>query len=96
MAEEQKIILPLSPAYTFGSEHGLAVEVNEIREMDIEWPLSYTTTVQRGYLLDLFEKHGILDEFIAKHWPSGATKSGLAHRRHCLRVRQRYIDSSRA
>jgi hypothetical protein len=92
MAEEQRIVLPVLPAYKFGIEKGLEREINEIREMDIEWDLSYTTTVRRGYVLDLFQQHGILDEFISKHWPYGATPSGQTYRRRYLQIKQRYLD----
>jgi hypothetical protein len=33
----------------------------DIREMVIEWDSSYTTSLRKGYLVELFEKRGILN-----------------------------------
>src|SRR5713226_4281866 len=66
-------VLPLKTAYAFGSEHSLQAEVDEIKDMEIGWNLSYTSTVRRGYIVDLFEKRGLLEEFKAKHWAYGNT-----------------------
>ena len=40
--------LPLKSAYIFGFDHGLQDEVNQIREMDVGWNLSYSSTVRRA------------------------------------------------
>jgi hypothetical protein len=85
-------VLPLKSAYLFGSEHGLKAEVDEIRNMEIGWNLSYTSTVRRGHIVELFAKHGLLDEFTAKYWPSGNTEDGLKERNRYLRIKQRYDE----
>ena len=63
--------LPLKSAYAFGAEHDLKAEVDEIRNMEIGWNLSYTSSVRRGYIVDLYEKHSLLEEFKATHWANG-------------------------
>jgi hypothetical protein len=90
MSEEQTNILPLTAAYPFGASKGLEGEVNKIKNMIIEWDLSYTSSLRRGYIVDLFVKHGIFDEFKLKHWPAGNTPAGESRVRRFLRVKERY------
>jgi hypothetical protein len=86
------IALPLRSAYTFGAEHGLQAEINDIKNMAIGWTLAYTSTVRRGYIVDLFEKHRLLEEFKATHWPNGNTPGGMSAQEGYLRIKQRYED----
>jgi hypothetical protein len=58
---------PLRAAYPFGEEHGLGKEIADIRDMVIEWDLQYTSSLRRGYIIELFEKQGIFDEFKSKY-----------------------------
>jgi hypothetical protein len=90
MSEEQKVQFSIKPVYAFGASHGLEKEVNDIRDMVIEWNSSYTTSVRKGYLVELFEKHGILDEFKAKHWMLGNTPAGEKERQRVLRIKEQY------
>jgi hypothetical protein len=90
MSEEPTQSLSLKAAYEFGAEHGLANEVHEIRDMDIEWDLSYTSTLRRGYIVALFESRGIFDGFKAAHWSFGNTPAGERKRNWYLRVKARY------
>ena len=53
---DAKLRFSIKPAYAFGVEHGLGPEVDEIRDMEIEWDLAYNTSVRKGYLLELFER----------------------------------------
>ena len=92
MAEEQTRTLSLKAAYAFGANHGLEQEVNEIREMVIEWDSSYTSSLRRGYVVSLFEKHGMLEDFKAAHWVFGNTPTGETQRRHYLRIKTQYED----
>jgi len=85
-------VLPLKTAYAFGSEHDLQAEVDEIRGMEIGWNLSYTSSVRRGYVVELFEKRGLLEEFKAKHWAYGNTPGGVKERDRYLRIKKRYDD----
>jgi hypothetical protein len=84
--------LPLRSAYTFGAEHGLQADVNEIRNMEIGWNLAYTSTVRRGYIVDLFGKHRLLEEFKTTHWPNGNTPRGINAQDGYLRIKQRFED----
>ncbi|MGP8251406.1 MAG: endonuclease NucS domain-containing protein [Terracidiphilus sp.] len=78
-------ILSLTAAYPFGNAMGLELEVAKIRDMAIEWNSSYTSSVRRGCIIDLFEKHGVFGEFKEKCWPFGNTSQGA-------KKRQRYLD----
>jgi hypothetical protein len=84
--------LPLTSAYAFGSENGQQAAVNEIRNMEIGWDLSYTSNVRRGYIVDLFEKNVLLEKFKAAHWPNGNTPKGKGMQAQYLRIKQRYED----
>jgi len=90
MSEEQKVRFSIKPAYAFGAAHGLEKEVGEIRDMEIEWDSSYTTSLRKGYLVHLFEKSGIFDEFKTEHWPLGSTPAGAKERERVLRIKERY------
>lgn len=92
MNEKQTIRFPLTAAYPFGAAHGLDREVKEIKDMEIEWDRSYTSTVRRGYLVELFEQHGIFDEFKVKHWTDGNTHAGETHRKRYLLIMKEYKD----
>ena len=90
MTERQPQALSLPAAYEFGALHGLEHEVREIKDMEVEWELSYNSTVRRGYVVELFERHRLLDEFKTKHWAFGATPAGDRKRRLYLRIKERY------
>ena len=84
--------LSVNDAYRFGAEHGLQSQVIEIREMEIEWDRSYTTTVRRGYIADLFLSKGLLSAYMEKHWKNGKTTTGQSLLRHYLKVKAEYDD----
>jgi hypothetical protein len=92
MNDEQRPILPVKDAYKFGAEHGLGEAMEKIKQMEIEWDSSYTTTVRRGYIVDVFTKHSLFEEFKEKYWPTGNTPWGLSKTRFFARIRQRYED----
>jgi RecB family endonuclease NucS len=52
--------------------------------------LPYTTTLRLGYVIDLFQKRQIFDDFKAAHWQYGDTPRGEAKTRFFLRVKERY------
>ena len=91
MSEEQKT-LPIKEAYRFGAEHSLEREMAEIRDMEIKWGLSYTTSLRRGYVLDLFTKKQILEAFKKSHWSAGDTHWGQRKSRFWLHLKDRYLD----
>lgn len=92
MNEEQTAGLSLRAAYAFGASHGLEREVADIRDMVIEWDSTYTSSLRRGYVVDLFEKHGIFEEFKANHWSLGTTPAGETKIRRYRRIKQQYED----
>ena len=92
MTDELKVRFSIKPAYVFGASHGLEKQVNAIRDMEIEWDSSYTTSVRKGYILDLFEKHSVFDEFKSKHWTTGNTPAGEKERKRVLRIKEQYEE----
>ncbi|MGH8644731.1 MAG: endonuclease NucS domain-containing protein [Gammaproteobacteria bacterium] len=92
MNEDQTAALSLKAAYAFGASKGLKREVDEIRDMVIEWDSSYTSSLRRGYIVELFEKNGIFDEFKADHWARGNTPAGETKRRRYLKIKKEYED----
>lgn len=92
MIIEERKRFPLRSAYAFAAAHGLSAQAAEIRDMEIEWDRSYTSTVRRGRLIRLFEQHGLMPQFVEEQWPIGATTAGDSARRTALRVAQEYDD----
>jgi hypothetical protein len=92
MDEDQTVALSLKAAYAFGAAHGLQQEVNEIRNMVIEWDSSYTSSLRRGYIVELFEKNDIFEQFKREHWSNGNTQKGEVRRRRYLRIKNQYED----
>ena len=92
MNSDKMTALPLMSAYPFGTAHGLEMEVDKIRNLEIEWERKTTSSVRRGYIIDLFENNGIWEEFKAKHWTYGDTPKGETLRRWYLRLKQEYDD----
>jgi hypothetical protein len=86
----QTATLSLIAAYAFGTERGLQREVDEIRNMVIEWDRSYTSSLRRGYIVDLFEKRGVYEAFKEGYWAYGNTPAGETKRRRYLRIKQEY------
>lgn len=90
MAGDSKLRFSIKPAYSFGVAQGLEKEIAEIRDMEIEWDSSYTTSLRKGYVLELFERHRLLDEFKRTHWPLGNTSEGERFRQRLLGIKKRY------
>lgn len=84
--------LPLTQAYVFASERGLEEDISGIRSMEIEWDLSYTSSLRRGYIVELFQQHKLMEEFIRSEWPNGATKDGESQTKRYLRILDRYRE----
>jgi hypothetical protein len=89
---DERSVLPVKDAYGFGREHGLEREMAQIRAMEIEWDFSYTTSVRRGYIVDLFTKKGLFQTFKEKYWPTGNTAWGQRKAEFWLRLKARYED----
>ena len=92
MSEEQTNTLSLKAAYTFGTEKGLKNEIDDIKDMVIEWDKPYTSSLKRGFIVDLFEKHDIFEEFKARYWSVGNTPEGQTFRRRFLRIKEQYNE----
>jgi hypothetical protein len=90
--DEGHKVLSLKDAYRFGEEYGLQQEVIEIRDMEIEWDLSYTSSLRRGYVVDLFTKKQLMEAFNAKYWPAGNTGWGRRRCEFWLGLKHRYED----
>lgn len=90
MADEQMQTLSTRAAYEFGTAHGLEREMREIRDMVIEWDLSYTSSLRRGYIVSLFESKGLFEEFKKEHWSFGNTTVGERKRNRFLSLKARY------
>jgi hypothetical protein len=90
--EGHSVTLSLKAAYAFGATHGLESEIAEIQNMVIEWDSSYTSSLRRGYIVQLLSERGLYDQFIAEHWPAGSTASGQRKREFYLGIKQRYED----
>jgi endonuclease NucS-like protein len=90
MTDEQTQALPMKAAYEFGAAHGLEREVREIRDMVIEWDLSYTSSLRRGYIVVLFESKRLFEDFKEEHWSFGNTPAGERKRNWYLRLKTRY------
>lgn len=92
MNDGQKRTLSLKAAYGFAAEHDLEEKANDIRDMYIKWDLKRNSTLRRGYIVALFEKHGLFQEFKKEHWVWGNTPSGETARLRFLRIKAQYED----
>jgi hypothetical protein len=90
--DEQQKVLPLKEAYRFAADHGLAREMTEIREMEIEWDLSYSSSLRRGYMVDLLKRKELINAFIDQCWPTGKTSWGRHKIEFWLLLKGRYED----
>ena len=90
MTHVQTQALSMKAAYEFGAARGLEREGREIRDMVIEWDLSYTSSLRRGYIVALFESKGLFEEFKKEHWSFGTTPAGERKRSWYLRLKARY------
>lgn len=82
--------MPIREAYAFASERGLGREVDRIRGLEFTWGRSYSTSVRRGYMVELLEARGLFQEFKARHWPFGNTPGGASKHRRYLRLKGEY------
>lgn len=60
--------MSLREAYAFAISKGLNEEVAEIKDMEIEWDRSFTSSVRRGFMVRLFQEKDLIEEFISSHW----------------------------
>jgi hypothetical protein len=60
--------------------------------MEIEWDLSYTSSLRRGYVIDLFTKTQLFGAFKEQYWPAGNTSWGQRKSEFWSRLKGRYED----
>lgn len=75
----------IGDARQFAAKHGLAAEARKIQSMPIDPRIKKKHVVRKAAFVLLFEKQGIIDEFVSQHWPARHTKAGE-------RRRQSYLD----
>ena len=90
MSKKTASHLPLLKAYPFGDEHGLKDKMKRIRELAIKWERSETSSVRRGYVVTEFEKSGMFEAFMKRHWHDGTTTQGVARRRTYLELKRKW------
>ena len=90
--DEERKTLPLKEAYRFRAEHALERDMAGIKDMEIEWDLSYTSSLRRGFVIDLFTKKQLFDAFKTQYWPAGNTPWGRRKSEFWLRLKGRYED----
>jgi hypothetical protein len=88
----ERAVLPLKGAYRFGAEHALIQEMAEIKDMEIEWDLSYTSSLRRGYVIDLLTNRQLFETFKDQCWPAGNSAWGQHKAQFWLRLKSRYRD----
>ncbi|MEK7764100.1 MAG: endonuclease NucS domain-containing protein [Nitrospirota bacterium] len=92
MEEDQTRALSLKLAYRFAADHGLEQETDAIRNMAIDWTLKTTSSVRRGYIVDLFRRRGVFDAFRDQYWAYGKTPSGEQKIKWYLGLKIRFED----
>lgn len=90
MTQEEQKTLSLREAYAFAINKGLSEKISEIRDMEIEWDKSYTSSVRRGFIIRLFQENNILSEFIEKFWIVGKSSWGELKIQRFLRLAEDY------
>ena len=88
-AEEYEA-LPLRYAYEFLIQNGLGKEADDIRQSKESYH-SYTSTLRRGKIVTLLEKHNLLDDFIERYWASGKTDQGKRKMRRYKRIYSSFL-----
>lgn len=81
--------LPLKEAYEFARDNELGEEAQRIKGSPARLR-SYTSSIRRGMIIDLFEKRGLFDRFKAERWPFGNTKAGQTVTKHYLDLKREF------
>lgn len=89
--EQQSKSLPIREAYRFAEVHGLESEMNAIKGIDPETP--WARGLRKGYIVDLFEKRGLFEQFKKEYWPYGNSPAGEAKQRFYLGLKARYEET---
>jgi len=82
----------LDDAYQFAKAHGLQAEASAIRDMAVHSDIRRPVTVRKGHLVELFTKNGLMDQFVAQHWPGRFTPGGES--RYAVFVKNKAVNES--
>jgi Endonuclease NucS C-terminal domain len=82
-------VLPLRDAYPFAKMKGLEQETATIQNL-AGFGKRHPSLVRRAAIIDLFRRHGVLDEFLATHWPVAKTPAGETKLRRYSRIWDEY------
>ncbi len=90
MEQRTRKTLPLREAYKFGEANGLRDGIDSIRNMEIDPDMKLPSSLRRAHVVELFQKHGLFEQFKATHWPFGNTSGGAAKQRFFHSLKARY------
>lgn len=86
--EQESKSLPIREAYRFAEAHGLGSEIPRIKSIDPDAP--WARGLRKAYIVDLFEKRGLFEQFKKECWPYGNGPAGEAKLRFYLGLKVRY------
>ena len=94
-AQATKKKFPLEEAYIFAEEHGGEFwdEVRSAREKRKHISMlepNQASSVLRGRVIELFEKYGVLNDFIRDRWPRSLSDNADEELDRCRRLLERY------
>jgi len=83
----------IAAAYAFAEQHGFTAEAAAIRSLTIHLSITRPAPIRKGCFVVLFEDRGVIDEFVAQHWPARHTTSG--EKRRALFLRRKLLNERR-
>jgi len=89
--EQQSKSLPIREAYRFAEAHGLHSEIDEIKKIDPDAP--WARGLRKAYIIDLFERRGLFEQFKNEHWPYGDSPGGKSKQRFYLGLKARHDET---
>ena len=84
--------LPLKDAYRFGAEHALESRDGGHQGHGDRVGSPYTSSLRRGFVVDLLTKKQLFDAFKQQYWPAGDTPWGQRKKDFWLRLKGRYEE----
>lgn len=84
-------VFPLKKAYPFAEQNGLSAEAQRIRDMEITWDRPYTSSVRRGFMIEVLQDRNLLAAFESAHWPYGSTSRGDTEKQRCLTIKAEFV-----
>jgi hypothetical protein len=71
----------MADAKKFAAEHRLQKEAKLILSMKVHQFFKRQREVRKGCFVELFEAHGIMEEFVSQYWPVRNTDAGEQRRK---------------